>query len=299
MSTPRLRDLKEADSFVESPLEPASRSHITIIEPFSTSGLPNVKEIWQYKDLLSTLALRDVKLRYRQTALGAIWVVFQPLVTAVIFTIVFTRIAEIKTPIPYFAFAFAGSIAYSSFTATLNKASMSLVQHSQMVSKVFFPRAILPLSTMYGSLIDLGVSLIIMVGILLFYKIPLTFAILTLPLWIVSIQCLALGIGLCCAAIVVSYRDVQFALPVLIQLGTYITPVGFSLAYALGKLSSKGFLLMLNPMSGLIDGFRWAVLGLPVYSVPYVFVCLLSSLVIFFLGWKYFISQEAKFADVI
>jgi len=273
---------------------------VVVIQPRSSLAFLDFGEIWRYRDLLLTLAQRDVKLRYRQTALGVIWVVFQPLLAAIIFTVVFRRIAKVPVEVPYFPFAFAGFIAYNSFTSTLTKASASMVQNTQMVSKVFFPRILLPFSTVYGSLVDLAVSLFIYAILIVVFHLPLTVGILTFPLWLFLIQLLAMGFGLMAAAVMVSYRDVQYALPVLVQFGTYATPVGYPLGYALTQLTVKWHPFMyLNPLSGLLDGFRWSLMGTPIFSWPCCLYAASCAVMVFVLGLVYFHRMETRFADVI
>ncbi|WP_309716424.1 ABC transporter permease [Armatimonas sp.] len=257
-------------------------------------------ELWRYRDLLIVLAQRDVKLRYRQTALGVIWVVFQPLLAALIFTILFNQIAKMPTEVPYFPFAFAGFMAYNSFTSTLTKASNSMVQNTQMVSKIFFPRVILPLSVIYGTLVDLAVSSIIFFGLMIFFHLPLTLSLITAPLWLLLIQILAVGFGLITSAIMVQYRDIQYALPVLIQFGTYATPVGYSLTHAMNQLPSQWSpFFILNPLSGLLDSFRWSLMGTHVYNWGLCISSALGAIVIFIIGLAYFHRMETRFADVI
>ncbi len=288
-------------SAIPTTAAPAREPHTLVIRPKSGFAALDLGELWEYRDLLRTLAERDVKLRYRQTALGAIWVVFQPLLGALIFSVVFKRVAAVPSDgIPYFVFAFAGFMAYNIFSATLSKASLCLVQNSQLVSKVFFPRLVLPLSTSYGSIIDFGVSLFVLAILMAVYHVAPTLALLTLPLWVGLITLLALGFGLVAAAVTVTYRDVQYALPVLIQFGLYAAPVGYPVRFALEKLPAglRPFYL-LNPLTGLLDAFRWSLLGAPIFNWRTVAFGAVASIVIFLWGAFSFKRMERRFADVI
>jgi lipopolysaccharide transport system permease protein len=261
----------------------------------------NLQEVLHYSDLLSMLALRDVKLRYRQTALGVIWVVLQPLMAAAIFLVVFNKVARTPTDgVPPFLFYFTGLMAYKSFDNTLNKASICMIGNAQLVSKVFFPRIILPISTVLSSLLDFCVSGAVLALLMAFTRTPPHPAVLLLPVWLLFIQLTALGFGFYCSGLTVRYRDVQYALPVLIQFGLYATPVGFSVSFLLDKLPpSLRPLIFLNPLTGLLDAFRWSVLGTPIYSWPVVAYSIGASIVLFLLGAMAFTQMEQSFADVI
>jgi lipopolysaccharide transport system permease protein len=284
----------------QAPTSPASSSWVVIQPPSGLSAL-DFREVWRYRDLLSALAQRDVRLRYRQTAMGVAWVVFQPLIGALIFSILFGKVGKFPTDgLDAFVFAFAGFMAYNSFSATMTKASSALVQNAPMISKVYFPRIVLPLSSVFGSLIDFAVSLIIMAGLMIVYHVPLTPAILLLPVWLLFIQILATGMGLFFASLMVTYRDVQYALPVLIQFGTFAAPVAYPVSFAVQGLPAwVQPIYSLIPMTGLLDGFRASLLGTPVYSVGYCIYALVASLGIFLLGLLYFQRVERRFADVI
>ena len=273
-----------------------------VLRPKQSLAAFDPAELWRFRDLLNNLALRDIRLRYRQAALGIIWVIFQPLVGGVIFTILFNKVAgiQLQSTIPYFLFALVGFAAWNSFSGTFSKASMCLVQNSQMISKVFFPRIVLPLSTVYGTLLDFGIAITaVLIGLVIF-QVPVTLAILTFPIWLLLIQLLALGLGMMAGAVAVSYRDVQYALPVLLSMGTFASPVGYPLTNAMLKVgpSLAPFFLM-NPMSGLIDAMRWSLLGEPVYSWGLVGYNVACALVAFVLGTVVFRKLERRFADVI
>ena len=288
------------DSRTQPQAEPAPlaarKPHLTI-KPTSGWQAINAAEIWQFRDLLTTLAQRDVKLRYRQTALGAIWVILQPLMAAIIFTVVFSRIAHLPTDhLPALAFMFASLLAWNAFSATLGKVSGCLLANGNLVSKVYFPRLVLPLSTVLSTLIDFGVSLVMMVVLMVIYHIVPGFGLLLLPVWLALIILLAVGIGLFTSALMVTYRDVGYILPVVVNFLLYASPIAYSLASVPKHLH---WLFFANPLTGLLQAFRWSLLadgslplGLLAYSAAF-------SLVVFIAGAFSFKKMERKFADVI
>lgn len=280
------------------PATAAARRPFLTIKPTSGWQAINFAELWQFRDLLTTLAQRDVKLRYRQTALGALWVVLQPLMAAIIFTVVFTRIAHLPTDdLPALAFMFVSMLAWNVFNSTLTKVSGCLVGNANLVSKVYFPRLVLPLSTILSTLLDFCVSLVMLAAIMIFYRIVPGWGLLLLPVWVVLMLLLAVGIGLFTSALMVTYRDVAYVLPVVINFLFYASPVFYSLASVHGKLLNTIF--MLNPLTGLLQAFRWSLLNdgtLPLGMVAYSAV---FALTVFTLGAFSFKKMEKKFADVI
>ena len=261
----------------------------------------NIGELWQFRDLLLTLAGRDVKLRYRQTAVGALWVILQPLLAAGIFSLVFGKLANFPSDgVPYFVFSYAGLLGWNVFSGTVVKVSASLVQNSNLISKVYFPRLILPLSMMFSTLIDFAVAFTLLPVLMLIAHVAPGIGLLTLPIWFVLILLLALGLGMYTAALAVTYRDVQYVIPVLMQFLLYASPVAFPLTFALAKLpvGLRSF-YFLNPLAGLLQGFRWSLLGhgsLPGLPIAYSAAV---SLLVFFGGAFAFKKMERKFADVI
>ncbi len=279
----------------------APKPHLTI-QPTAGWQAINLRELWQFRDLLTTLAQRDVKLRYRQTSLGVIWVILQPLIAAGIFSFVFGKVANLPAPkgIPYLVFSYAGLLAWNAFASTLGKASGCLLSNSNLVSKVYFPRLALPLSTVFSTLIDFGVALVMMILLMVINHVVPTIAVLLLPVWLLLIILLAMGIGLYMSALMVSYRDVQFILPVLTNFLLYASPVAYMLSYALGKLPSafRPFYFM-NPMAGLLEAFRWSLIGHQSLLVAPVVYAAVVSILVFFGGAFSFKKMERKFADVI
>ncbi len=282
--------------------DPASR-RVTVIEPSRGLAGLNLAELWAYRDLLVTLAERDVKLRYRQTAVGVAWVVLQPLLTSLVLTVVFGILGHLSTDgIPPFIFCLAGTIGFNLFTSTLVKANASLVGNANLVSKIYFPRIILPLSTAYSSLIDFGVGLLVtLVLVLCYHRIP-TFAFFGLLLWVPLFLMIAVGVGLYLAAITVRYRDVQYNTPIFIQLLTFASPVGYSILHP--SPGTPRWIMpfwRINPLTGLLEGIRWSLLGSsgnPPAPGSVLFSAVFAVVVL--LGGIYaFRNMERGFADVI
>lgn len=270
----------------------------TIIRPTQGFASLNLREVWQYRDLLLTLAMRDVKLRYRQTALGVVWVVLQPLIAAAIFSVVFGRIGRFSTAgVNPFLFAYTGMLGWNVFSSTLTKASMCLVGNSQLVSKIYFPRLVLPLSTMFSTLLDFAVALALMAIFMPAFHVVPHAGILLLPVWLLLFMLFAMGLGLVAAALTVSYRDIQYVLPVFVQFFLFACPVAYTTPHIHNKWVSLFY--KVNPMTSLLDGFRWSVLGIGhVDSGSLVYGALVIGL-LFAWGLVVFRNMERRFADVI
>ncbi len=283
----------------EPPAAPAVRPHLTI-KPSSRWSALHLGEVWQFRDLLMTLATRDVKLRYRQTALGVLWVVLQPLMAAAITSFVFNKIAKLPTGgVPPFLFSFAGFLMWSAFSNTLTKASGSLIGNTQLVSKVYFPRLILPLSTVFSTLIDFGVSLVMMAVLMVIYHVTPHLSLLLLPVWLLLIMMLSLGFGLVASALTVSYRDVGFILPVLIQFLFYACPIAYS-SSALDKVPhALRHVFFLNPLVAYFDAAHWSLLGTGAPHWSSVAYSAIFTIAVFIGGAFLFKKMERRFADVI
>jgi lipopolysaccharide transport system permease protein len=282
---------------MSAPSAPAEPRPFLVIRPPRRWAPFNLRELWQFRDLLVRFARRDLTLRYRQTALGVIWVVLQPLLAAGALAFVFGSVAGLSSGgVPYFAFAFAGMLAWNAFSGLLTRMSTSLVGNAQLVSKIFFPRLVLPLSSVGSVLVDFFVSMGTMVAIWPLSGVAPGWSLVTLPIWLAAVLLLAAGLGLLAAALMVPYRDVQYVLPVATQLLLFISPV----AYALARVPhSARFIYELNPLTGLLEGFRWAVLDigpLQLFPTLWAFGC---SIVFFVIGSFAFAHMERRFADVI
>ena len=274
---------------------------VTVIEPKKGWTGLDLADIWAYRDLLLTFAQRDVKLRYRQTALGAIWVVAQPLLASVIFTVVFGMLAKGTLPsygLPYFMIVLTGQIGWLAFSNTVTKANMSLVQNANLVSKIYFPRLVLPLSIVMSTLVDFGITLLAVLIMMAVYHIVPTITFLLMPVFLLLILMLAVGIGLFTAALTVQYRDVQYVIPIAMNFVMYAAPVNYDVPKDAGRFLSIFF--GLNPLTPLMQGMRWSLLGVTpppnLWGVVYVTVVALLALV----GGAYsFRKMERRFADVI
>jgi lipopolysaccharide transport system permease protein len=271
----------------------------------------DLMDLWRFRDLLVTLATRDLKLRYKQTALGVIWVVLQPLMAAGIFTILFGLIAGL-TPadgrVPTFVFMFASMTAWTLFSGTLLKVSSSLVGNSHLISKVYFPRLVLPLSSVGSTLVDFGVSLGMLAALLLVTGVAPGWSILMLPVWILLLIAASMGIGLITSALAVSYRDVNYVLPVFVQLLLYASPIAIDLSTATEKIARLpdkwhwlSWFFYANPLTGLLEAFRWSVLGTPWHSQNWALLAWssVSSIGLMVAGVYHFKMMERKFADVV
>lgn len=254
-------------------------------------------ETWQARDLLITFADRDLRLRYRQTALGVVWVVLQPLIAAGIFAFVFGTVAHLSTEgTPYLLFTFAALTGWNLFSGILTRASACLVGNANLVSRVYFPRLILPLSVVPAALVDFIVSLGMFAVLLAVYGVAPTIAILTLPLWILLLSAGAFGAGLVAASLTVRYRDVQYVLPVMVQLLLYASPV----AYAAARVPERWqTLYYLNPLVAVIEGLRWSMLGTAPPSAGSVAWSVLVAMLAVVTGVIVFRRMERSFADVI
>ena len=267
------------------------------IKPSTGFAALNLRELWEYRDLLFTLAMRDVKLRYRQTALGVAWVVLQPLLGAFILGFVFGRVAMLPSGnVSYFVYAYAGLLGWNAFNGTLSKASSCVVSSSQLVSKVFFPRLILPLSTVFSTLIDFAVGMLFMGVLLACYRINPGWPILLLPVWLLMAVLLAVGVGMYTAALMVRFRDLQYVIPVLLQFWLYASPVAYSLE-AIPRRFRWAYLM--NPMASLLEGFHLSLIGRGTFHWYYLTYALLISVLIFAFGAIAFRRMERRFADVI
>jgi len=258
-------------------------------------------ELWNYKDLLWVLAERDVKLRYKQTLVGAAWVVFQPLVAAGIFSLIFNKVAGLPGPkgVPYFVFSYASFLAWNLFSSTLTKASSVLVQNSQLISKIYFPRLILPLSVVVSSILDFAIGAGLLIGMLWYCRICPGWEIGLCPIWLSGLLLLGIGLGLFLGSFMVFYRDVQYVVPFLIQVLTYISPVGFTVSSIEHLPNTLQLLFWLNPISALLDAARSSVLNTPGPDPLKLALSATTTVGVFFLGMVWFRQLERRFADVI
>lgn len=256
-----------------------------------------LKELWQFRDLLIILTMRDVKLRYKQTALGVIWVVLQPLVASVIFAIIFGRFANLPSAgVPYLLFVFAGLLPWNLFAGALQRAGNSLVGDSKLISKVYFPRMVIPISSSAAVLVDFAVALVVMIALLLIQGWPLTLNLLALPPLLIVLLLICVGVSLFISALNVYYRDFMYALPFVIQVWMYASPVVYSVDLIPDVV--KPF-YAINPLVGVIDGFRWALLGTGDFPAVSLGISFVIGVLMFIAGGLVFQRVEQNFADVV
>ena len=273
------------------------KSHFElIIQPRKGWQPIDFKEVYLYRELLAFLIWRDITIRYRQTVLGGLWALLQPLIAMFVFTFVFHNLAGMKSDgSPYPLFAFAGVAAWNFFSTAVSQSSNSLIANQQLVSKVYFPRFFIPLGAIGAFLMDMALSLMMLAALMLYYRWPLTWAILELPIFILGAIFSAAGLGFALSAINVSFRDVKYAVPFLLQMGIFATPVIYPIRYIPVKWQ---VLIGLNPMAGVVVGFRHAILGSPA-SWSLMGLSLAVSVLLFVGGLFIFRRMESVFADVI
>lgn len=275
-----------------------SAEFVTVIEPHRKE-LHYWRDIWNYRDLFIILAWRDIAVRYKQTVLGIAWAIIRPLLTTLVFTVIFGRIAKLPAPgtTPYPLLVFAGMLPWFLFSSILTEASGSLVANANLVGKVYFPRAIIPTAAAVVALVDLAINVVIVCGLMLYFGFLPNWHVAFLPLFALLAVLASLGPALFLTALNVKYRDFRYIIPFIVQFGLYISPVGFSSAIVPDKWR---FWYSLNPIVGVIDGFRWCLLGgqselyLPGFLLSLVIVALWL-----WIGVSYFRRTEKTFADVI
>jgi lipopolysaccharide transport system permease protein len=270
---------------------------LTIIAPRSGWQAIDVRELWRYRDLLYYLAWRDVKVRYKQTVLGAAWAIIQPVLTMIVFSVFFGNLGGMnhQVDVPYPIFVYAGILPWGFFSAAVAQCAQSVIGSSNLVSKVYFPRLIVPFASVGAALVDFAISFGVMFLLMLIYGVSLSAQLWLIPGLVVATLMVALGVGAGLAALTVTYRDFRYVVPFLIQLWMLASPVAYPmevippawrLAYAL------------NPLAGLISGYRSALLGTPLHVGPLAVSCLVA-VVCFALGCAYFRRIERRFADIV
>lgn len=262
----------------------------------------NWDELWRYRDLFLVFAWRDISVRYKQTLLGVLWAIFQPLITMSIFTFIFNRVAKIESGdgSPYPIFLYVGLLLWQYFSGTLTNASNSMVDNATIIQKVYFPRLIIPASSAVTGLVDLAVAGIVLIGMMVYYGYyPHLTGVLILPLLLMISILASLGMGLFLASLNIKFRDVRYALPFVIQIMMYVTPVIYPVSMLDNHPVARNLMLWLNPISGIISNARAGLLGTaPVdWSVLAISAC--TSLLFFFFGLYYFRATERYFADII
>ena len=275
---------------------PPKQLHI-LIEPAHGWMPLNLIDLWQYRDLFFFLAWRDIKVRYKQTLLGASWAVLQPLLTMLIFSFIFGKLAGLPSEgIPYPVFTYTALLPWQLFAFALSQSSNSLVGSQQLVSKVYFPRLIIPIASVAPGVIDFVISFVVLIGLMVYFKIQLTTRLFALPLLLLLALLTALAVGLWLSALNVEYRDVRYVVPFLTQVWMYATPVAYSSTLIPEKWR---WLYGLNPLTGVVESFRWAVLGKGESLASLFWVSVVMIFILLVSGLFYFRRMEDTFADVI
>ena len=272
-------------------------SHNIVIKPKKIFSFSELKEIWNYRELLYFFTWRDLKIRYKQTSIGILWALFQPFITMVIFSVFFGMFGKIPSDnIPYPVFVFSGLLLWQLFSASLSQASNSLVGNQSLLTKVYFPRLILPISSIFSNLVDFFIASLILVGLMIYYGfLPQLGGLLILPLLVLITCIFAVGLGLFLASLNVKYRDIKYVLPFFIQLLMFVTPV----IYSPSILGNYSWVMAVNPMTGVIKAARSALFGLQSINWFLLFLSAGTALVVLFFGFLYFKKAERSFADLI
>jgi len=270
---------------------------VTVIRPKRLFHLADLKELWNYRELLYFFSWRDLKVRYKQTAIGVLWSVLQPLITMVVFSFFFGTLVQVPSDgVPYPIFVYTGLLFWQFFSDSLNETSNCLLANKAIVTKIYFPRLILPISSVLTKLVDFAIAAVIMIGLMFYYGyVPSWGGLLMLPLLLVLTFMAAVGLGLVLASINVKYRDVRYALPFFIQILLFVTPVIYPASLAGGY--SK--FLALNPMMGVIQSARAALLGTTPINWTLILTSAIGGLILLGIGLVYFKKTERYFADII
>ena len=268
-----------------------------IISPSRGWASLQLRALWEYRELLYFLAWRDIKVRYKQTVLGAAWAIIQPFFTMLVFSIVFGRLAKVPSDgIPYPIFAYCALLPWTFFAGSLERAGNSLVGSANLITKVYFPRLVVPLSATIAGLLDFAIAFVLLIAMMIFYGITPSSAAWTLPFFLLLALATSLGVGLWLSALNVQYRDFRYTIPFLTQFWLFASPV----AYPSSLVPEQWRVLYgLNPMAGVIEGFRWALLGKSSGPGPMLTVSVLVTVVLLITGAYYFRRMEKTFADIV
>jgi lipopolysaccharide transport system permease protein len=270
---------------------------VTVIKPSPRWPHLDVREFWHFRELFQMLVWRDLKVRYKQTFIGVAWAVVQPVMLMVVFSLVFGKFAQFSSEgLPYQVFAYSGLLPWTYFAGALTLSAGSVVSNVNLVTKVYFPRVFLPFAASAVPLIDFAIAFLVLIGLMAWYDIGVSATIVVMPAFLALAFVTALGVGLFLSAVNVRYRDVPYAIPFMLQLWMWLSPV----AYAVTALPERfQWVFALNPMTGVINGFRWSLLGTPAPSPGQLALSVAAAIVFFVGGLAYFRSSEPKFADTI
>ncbi len=281
----------------ETTLPTKPKSDVVILRPSHGWIALNLKELWVFRELIYFLTWRDIKVRYKQTVLGAAWAILQPLINMLVLTFIFGNLAKLSTDnIPRPIFTFTALLPWGLFSKALTDAGRSMLANRSMITKVYFPRLIIPLSSVLGGLLDFLIQFTILLAMMFYYRIVPTSAVWTLPLFLLLSILTAFGFGLWLSALNVLYRDIGYILPFLTQIWMLVTPVAYSATSIPAKWQ---FLYAVNPMVGVVEGFRWALLGAQPPAVETLLISVLISLALLVSGMYYFRRMERTFADMV
>ena len=259
----------------------------------------NLGDLWRYRELIFFLTWRDIKVRYKQTVLGAAWAIIRPVISMIVYALIFGQLANLDSEgVPYTIFTYVALLPWQLFSKAMSDTGRSMVSNRNMITKIYFPRLVIPISTVLSGLVDFLIAFVILIGMMVYYKISLTSAIWTLPLFLILTLISALGIGLWFSSLNVLYRDIGYMLPFLTEMWKYLTPVAYSAQYITGTWA---VIYSLNPMAGAVQGFRWALLGIELdASAPLTMsVSVGVAILVLVTGLFYFRRMERTFADMV
>lgn len=281
---------------ISEPVPAVNTVHTVIVPPRGWASL-KLHELWKFRELLFFLTWRDIKVRYKQTVLGAAWAILQPVLTMVVFSVIFGQLAKLPSEgVPYPIFTFSALLPWQLFAFALTQSSNSLVGSQNLITKVYFPRLVVPISSVLAGVVDFAIAFLVLMGLVAFYRIHLTPALVLLPVFLLLGVASALAVGLWLSALNVKYRDIRYVVPFLTQFWMYATPIAYSSSIIPEKWR---WLYSLNPMTGVVEGFRWAILGKSSLDVASLSISAVVVVALLIGGLYYFKRMETSFADVI
>ncbi len=274
-----------------------------LIRPSHGWSALNLGELWRYRELIAFLTWRDLKVRYKQTLLGASWAILQPVLSMVVFTLIFGNLGRMDEglAVPYPIFSYTALLPWGLFSKALTDAGRSLVMNRNMITKIYFPRLAIPLASVFSGLVDFAIQFLVLIVLMVYYQTTgtVTSAVWTLPLFLLLALVTALGLGLWLSALNVIYRDIGYTLPFLTQIWFFVTPIVFPLSKAVERYPNWEWLFALNPMTGVVEGFRWALLGMDQPDFGMMALSSVIALLLLISGLFYFRRMERTFADTV